>query len=415
MHPDAVTHGMNLLAQALNCLTNLVTRLEYDRKRGGPSSTKVVEPPASKPVSKSTKRLKVKPRATTVRTAQPAKTIVYSLDDATPRQPAPVDPRPKKRRFLWFNLFLGVGCLVFLASCWIFEEFTNQPPEAQQPKPGDEQEFDVGHGVKMTFCWIPPSNGKIALGLSNSEQEHVEKTFYKGEHPNWLNREREHEIEGLDGFWMAKTEMTQGQYAAISGKKNPSFFSKEGEGKNLVPANTDDFPVENVTWYDAESCIENMAVPAGLKGWRFDLPSEAQWEFACRGGNSGVIYYWGNELNGELANCNWSNAVGSWGGKGEFHKRTTAVGAYDAKAKHPWGLVDMSGNVLEWCADYFGSYDKLPKKRNPMQLQQQQGDIRVIRGGAWDYTPDNCRTTFRSSLAADFPENSVGFRVVLVP
>ncbi len=202
----------------------------------------------------------------------------------------------------------------------------------------------------------------------------------------------------------------------ITGKMNPSYFCKEGEGKIDVNENTDDFPVESVSWSDANECIAKMEVPPELMGWKIALPSEAQWEYACRGGQQGSVFYWGNDLQGDRANCNWSQPVGEWDGKGEYRKRTTRVGSYEEKAKHPWGLVDMLGNVLEWCEDYYGSYDKLPKLRNPVQLQKQPtDDVRIMRGGAWNYLPDYCRVEYRFNLDADFRFNNVGFRVVLVP
>ena len=149
----------------------------------------------------------------------------------------------------------------------------------KEPKPGEERIFDLGNGVKMTFCWIPPSNGKFKIGSPKAEQDYLVKSYFEGKRPEFLDRENEYEVAGVDGFWMAKYEMTQAQYVKLTGKKNPSYFCADGGGKDKVKQlNTDDFPVEQVSWEDAGDCLKSVKVPSGMK--KIGLPSEVQWEWA---------------------------------------------------------------------------------------------------------------------------------------
>ena len=262
---------------------------------------------------------------------------------------------------------------------------------ANEPKPGEEREFDVGNGVKMRFCWIPGSNGKFKIGSPKAEQDYLVKTNLDGKRWEGLDFENEHEVAGVDGFWMAKTEMTQAQYVKLTGKQNPSNFSAEGDGKFAVAGlNTNDFPVEGVSWEGAQACIKGMKAPAGMK--RIGLPSEVQWEWAARGGRgNGRAFYWGDELNGDKANSNGEFPYGT-PTKGSYLERTTKVGSYETKAAHPWGLCDMHGNVYEWCEDYYGAYAKLPGGKNPAQTVEQLGDLRVLRGGSWFNYSSYCRS-----------------------
>ena len=148
-----------------------------------------------------------------------------------------------------------LGCL-FLPPISFAQE---KKPEPKEPKPGEERVFDVGNGVKMTFCWIPGSNGKFKIGSPKAEQEYLVKNHFEGQRPFWLNRENEYEVAGVDGFWMAKTAMTQAQYVKLTGKKNPSSFCADGDHAEKVKGkNTDDFPVDSVSWNDAKDCIKGM-------------------------------------------------------------------------------------------------------------------------------------------------------------
>ncbi len=283
----------------------------------------------------------------------------------------------------------------------------------KEPRPGEERTFDLGNGVKMRFCWVPSSNGKFKIGSPKAEQEYLVKNQFEGKRPDWLDGENEHEVAGVDGFWMAKYEMTQAQFVKLTGKKNPSYFSAAGEGKAKVNGlDTDDFPVEQVSWDDAQECIRGMKVPTGMK--RIGLPSEAQWEWAARGGlGNGRAFYWGDVLNGDKANCDGNSPYGT-ATKGNYLERSAKVGSYEEKEAHSWGLCDMAGNVSEWCEDYYGSYERLPTGKNPLQTVKQASDRRVLRGGSWDSNSRSCRSANRFINVPDSRSNYFGFRVVVV-
>ena len=182
-----------------------------------------------------------------------------------------------------------------------------------------------------------------------------------------------HEVE-LSSFLLAKTEVTQGVWRRIMGD-NPSRFKKG-----------DNHPVEQVSWEDCQKFCRKT----GLR-----LPTEAQWEYACRGGTN-TNYYWGNDIDGDY--CWYS---GNSGGN------THAVGGKKANA---YGLYDMSGNVWEWCADWYDSayYSKSPRK-NPENTRKSSN--RVNRGGSWGNDADYCRSAIRSISAPGFRNYNLGFRV----
>jgi len=231
-----------------------------------------------------------------------------------------------------------------------------------QAKPGEERAFEIAYGVKMVFCWIPA--GKATLGSPESEKEREKLNGSK---------ETEHEYSSK-GFWMGKYAVTQKEYESVVGS-NPSWFSKGGRGAADVKGmDTSRFPVEQVSWDDCQAFLKKCK----LKGLK--LPREDEWEYACRGGKgNSQPFYWGDELNGDKANCDGTIPYGTTT-KGPCLQRTTEVGSYAKAAPHPWGLCDMSGNVYQWCDNWFDSEQKL----------------RAARGGSWNSNSGNCRAA-RSS------------------
>lgn len=188
------------------------------------------------------------------------------------------------------------------------------------------------------------------------------------------------------GFWLGKTEVTQAQYLAVIGA-NPSSF--KGAGR--------DAPVENVSWMDAmEFCrkITERERAAGRlpEGCSFTLPSEAQWEFACRAG--GPI-----PRSGELDALAWHG--------GNSADTTHAVGQ---KRANPWGLHDVYGNVWEWCLDWYA--ERLPGGSVTDPIGAASTGLRVIRGGGWGSAADVCHPAFRWG-SPDFCYTNLGFRLAL--
>ncbi len=184
------------------------------------------------------------------------------------------------------------------------------------------------------------------------------------------------------GFWMGKTEVTQAQWQAVMGN-DPSV----SKGVNL--------PVENVSWDDAQEFIKK-ANNGGVmpSGWKFALPTEAQWEYACRAGETGLY------SEGTVKEVAWYDGNSA----GKPHN----VGTKKANA---WGLHDMHGNVLEWCADWYDG--KLQSGSDPSGPSS--GVIRVLRGGAWNDGAACCRAAFRYGNYPGFRDFSTGFRPALVP
>ncbi len=258
----------------------------------------------------------------------------------------------------------------------IFMEMQSHPI----PDDGEEREFKIFDGVNMKFCWIPA--GEAQLGSPEEEQDYIVKTFYNKERPEVLDTETEF-VRGkfkTQGFWLARYEVTQFQWESVMGK-NPSYF----KGGNL--------PVETVGWNDCQDFIKKCNVSS----LNVQLPHEDQWEYACRGGRGNKqAFYWGNELNGDKANCCGDSPYGT-DKKGDWLKRTSEVGSYEKVAPHPWGLCDMHGNVWEWCNNLYRSGDSL----------------RVSRGGSWDNLSRNCRLSSRDWHHPWYRSSVLGFRLII--
>ena len=282
----------------------------------------------------------------------------------------------------------------------------------------------LGEGISLPLLWIP--GGEFVMGSPPDELER-----FDSEGPQQRVR--------LAGFWLGQTPITQGQWRAVArlvpplGQRwqrqlpaNPSYFQPKGE-KNashgrfaLLPgeSNTDQRPVEQVSWHDAmEFCrrVETL-LPVG-SGLRCSLPSEAQWEYACRAGES-TPFSCGETITPELANYNGSHTYAD-GPKGEYGKQTTPVWIFPANG---WGLHDMHGNVWEWCLDHWHeSYDNAPFDGrawiNPAakDSEAEEEQPRLLRGGSWFDLPRGCRSAYRYHFLPDDANDLVGFRVVCLP
>lgn len=196
-------------------------------------------------------------------------------------------------------------------------------------------------------------------------------------------------------FWMGETEVTQAQYEALMGT-NPSAF--------VAPQH----PVEQVSWVDARAyCAALTAQQAALghvpAGYEYRLPTEAEWEYACRAGSS-TEFSTGSELHCEQARFGYSYHSSSFCG-------TEATAPVRSHAPNPWGLFDMHGNVFEWCLDSRAPYGPDPVV-DPFVTG---GSERVARGGAWAFGSSTCRSAYRAFSIPRGEANSIGFRVTLAP
>jgi len=198
------------------------------------------------------------------------------------------------------------------------------------------------------------------------------------------NDEKPSHTVSLSSFYIGKYEVTQAQWRALMGT-SPSYFS-----------GCDNCPVENVSWNDVQQFIQKLNQQTGK---RYRLPTEAEWEYAARGGNKsrGFKYSGSNDI-GAVA---WYD--------GNSGNKTHPVGQ---KSFNELGIYDMSGNVWEWCSDWEASYSSSPSS-NPQGPST--GSSRVLRGGGWCSIPRNCRVSIRYSNGPDVWSNFYGFRLVLVP
>jgi formylglycine-generating enzyme required for sulfatase activity len=247
---------------------------------------------------------------------------------------------------------------------------------------GDKREVA---GIRL--CWCPA--GHFLMGSPRSE-------------PDRRPDEDQVEVTLTRGFWMAKYEVTQGQWTLIVGRL-------PGEPTAELPAG-DDLPVGNVNFAEAERfCLKltRQARASGElpSGWEFRLPTEAQWEYACRGGTTTATAF-GDTLSSKQANFKGKPYNGAQAGPSLG--RAAKVGSYPPNA---WGLHDMHGNTFEWCRDWY--HQKLPGGVDP-DLYAATAKSRVRRGGAWTDDGWPCRSAFRLRFEPERRFDHIGFRVAAV-
>lgn len=256
-------------------------------------------------------------------------------------------------------------------------------------KAGDEREVA---GVKL--CWCPP--GKFTMGSPADE-------------PERRPGEDQVEVTLSRGFWMAKYEATQGDWKRVVGKLPGKLTEELPEG--------DDYPVGNVNFAEAEAFCRKLTELAQQSGelpqdWEFRLPTEAQWEYACRAGTTTATSF-GDKLSSKQANFKGKPYNG--GEEGPSLGKAATVGSYPANA---WGLHDMHGNIYEWCRDWY--HHKLPGGVDPdlhdakkTATRSENGDFsRARRGGCWSDEGWPCRTAFRLRFEPERRYDHIGFRVV---
>jgi formylglycine-generating enzyme required for sulfatase activity len=219
------------------------------------------------------------------------------------------------------------------------------------------KEIVLGGGITMKLVLIPA--GKFTMGEGNDQ----------------------HEVTLSKPFYVGVTEVTQAQYQAVMGT-NPSNFKGETN------------PVDQVSWIDATEFCKKLSEKTRQA---VRLPTEAEWEYACRAGTA-TAYSFGDA----------DSALGDYAWYGSNSGNTThPVGQ---KKPNAWGLYDMHGNVWEWCADWYGSY---PTGAVTDPQGAASGTSRVLRGGSWFYNPSDCRSANRNGLTPDFRIINLGLRVVV--
>jgi formylglycine-generating enzyme required for sulfatase activity len=259
-------------------------------------------------------------------------------------------------------------------------------------------------GSKTATCSVTVTSGS---GGSISFVRIEGGTFTMGSPLDEWERDKDevqHQVT-VSSYYMGKYQVTQAEYEAVMGT-NPSGF----KGSNL--------PVEGVTWYDAAEFCNRLSQREGLTpaytingenvscNWNangYRLPTEAEWEYACRAGTT-TPFSTGNNITTSQANYNGDYPYNN-NATGIYRQTTTAVGSF---ASNPWGLYDMHGNVYEWCWDWYGDYSTGAQTdpRGPAS-----GDYRVMRGGNWGYYGHVLRSACRPYTYLSSRLSSIGFRL----
>jgi len=324
------------------------------------------------------------PKRVSVETAAP------SLLETAGTPPPPVQKRGGRPALVvsLFGMALLAGYLILWPLLRDDQQEGSKPPAGGEKAPRKKTAAlakELRNSLGMKLVLIPA--GTFTMGSPKEEKDRSKD-------------EVQHEVELTRPFYVGAHEVTQEEYEKGMGK-NPSWFASTGGGKDKVRGkDTGRFPVESVSWDEAVAfCTKLTELPAEKKAGRvYRLPTEAEWEYACRGGaTSSKPFHFGASLSPSQANSHLG--------------RTMAVGSYPANG---FGLYDMHGNVGEWCADWYGSYPqgstRVKDPTGPLS-----GTRRVLRGGSWGHASSFfSRSAYRSLAEPRKRVNVIGFRVVCV-
>lgn len=265
---------------------------------------------------------------------------------------------------------------------------------------------DLGNGIMLDMVLIP--GGSFMMGSPKDELGRTE------------NESPQHSVT-IQNFCMGKYPVTQAQWRAVAALPQ---FNKELEAD---PSNLkgEQRPVEQVSWYDAVEFCDRLSQHTKRQ---YRLPSEAEWEYACRAGTT-TPFHFGEAITSELVNCNARSSFDDTEGlfddiqgnfddasKGIYREETTEVGSF--KVANAFGLYDMHGNVWEWCLDdWHDNYKDAPTDGSPWfddnndKLSQKTGKT-FLRGGSWFSNPGSCRSAYRNDYSRKDHYYLIGFRIV---
>ncbi|OEU82495.1 MAG: hypothetical protein BA865_14325 [Desulfobacterales bacterium S5133MH4] len=290
------------------------------------------------------------------------------------------------------RVYLSLIAIALLCSCNAQEERGNITPTGEELKierqeDGAKQPAQL-EGVRAETMTKNSHGMKFVLIRAGS--------FMMGSQPNEAGRgddERQHMVILTKEFYMGVTEVTQGQWRKVMGN-NPSHFRECG----------DNCPVEFVSWYDCQEFVRRLNRMEG--GNKYRLPTEAEWEYACRAGSTTAFANGGITETG----CGYDpnlDAMGWYCGNSDKKPHPAAQ-----KKPNAFGLYDMHGNMWEWCEDWYGTYppDLVTDPTGPSS-----GSGRVIRGGGWHEDAVDCRSAIRVSLSEGSRAGTLGFRLVRTP
>ncbi len=267
----------------------------------------------------------------------------------------------------------------------------------KQTKQAEYYIEELGNNVELAMVKIP--GGKFLMGSPEGE---LERLYREGP---------QHEVT-VSEFFMGRYPITQGQWKVVVEttekvqvvlNSDPSRFKDDYEDYDCWSR-----PVEQVSWFDAQEFCARLSKKTGRD---YCLPSEAEWEYACRAGTT-TPFHFGETITTKLANYHGNYTYGR-GQKGEYREQTTPVGYF--KFANPFGLYDMHGNVWEWCEDdWHKNYKGAPDDGSawPSGDSDTTNAPKVIRGGSWDVDPGWCRSAYRDYFNPDDTNYYIGFRVV---
>jgi formylglycine-generating enzyme required for sulfatase activity len=259
------------------------------------------------------------------------------------------------------------------------------PVPVDPPKMEDQLTFDLGNSIKLELIKINARGKKFFMGSPKNEPDRTRPSSLPGLD---FDPEEQHEVTFKRDWYMGKYEVTQEQYEAIVGS-NPSLY--KGAKR----------PVEYLSWDDAQAFIKKLNEKFKDRKIKFRLPSEAEWEYACRAGTT-TAYYFGKTITTQQAHF----------GDNTTKVASKPVGTFEPNA---FGLYDMHGNAREWCEDFYGAYSKAPTDGSAQKVKPavQTSDVRVLRGGNWADDARDCRSAWRIGVTQVL--GRAGFRVACDP
>jgi formylglycine-generating enzyme required for sulfatase activity len=245
----------------------------------------------------------------------------------------------------------------------------------------------LGQEIEIDMILVP--GGKFLMGSPETEAKR-----YDSESP-------QHPVT-IKSFLLGRYPVTQEQWQIVA------ETYKHVNIKDLNPQPSEftgaERPVENVNWYEAKEYCDRLANHTKRP---YRLPTEAEWEYACRAGTT-TPFYFGSTLSTELANYDGNYTYGN-GVEGEYREQSTPVDNF--KIANAWGLSDMHGNVWEWCEDHWhDNYNSAPENGSPW-LTDDVETARILRGGSWDFYPQSCRSAYRYFINPAGRGNFIGFRL----
>lgn len=277
----------------------------------------------------------------------------------------------------WFYLLVSA---VFLAAC---TGGTDEPTDPDEPGDSNVVLKETVSGLSFEMVYV--KGGTFRMGATEEQGEDA------------FDREKPVHSVTLSDYYIGKYEVTQGLWEAVMGTTLEEERDKEGKDLPLYGQGAD-YPMYYVNWEEAHAFVKKLS---DMTGKNYVLPTEAQWEYAARGGvkSKGYKYSGSNEID-DVA-WYWENSERKYAGSPVGTKRPNELGIYD-----------MSGNVWEWCSDWYGSYSEAPQT-NP--AGPENGAFGVVRGGSWYNPARDCRVSCRDDSYPGDGNFDLGFRVALLP